>query len=65
MYTVKRTRSYLDDRQDEALRLVRFKAAAEAVAGAASELPRGSLYVDRLRALDVRRHDEIERRRRA
>jgi hypothetical protein len=31
----------------------------------APDLPEGSLYVERLRALDVRRQEEIEQRRRA
>jgi hypothetical protein len=56
---------YLDNGGDEELRLTRFKAAVEAVAGSAPDLPRGSLYVERLRALDLRRREEIERRRRA
>ena len=57
---------YLDetDAGDE-LRLARFRTAVEAVAGAAPDLPQGSLYVERLRLLDVSRQDEIERRRRA
>jgi hypothetical protein len=57
--------AYLDDGGDEELRLARFKAAVEAVAGAAPNLPQGSLYVERLRTLDVQRQEEIERRRRA
>jgi len=57
--------AYLDDGADEKLRLARFKAAVEAVAGAAPDLPQGSLYVERLRALDVQRQEEIELRRRA
>jgi hypothetical protein len=57
--------AYLDgDNGDEDLRLARFKAAVEAVAGAAPDLPKGSLYVERLRALDLRRQEEVERRRR-
>jgi hypothetical protein len=54
-----------DDGGDNKLRLARFKAAVEAVAGAAPDLPPGSLYVERLRALDLRRQEELERRRRA
>lgn len=57
--------SYLDGTEDNELRLARFKAAVEAVAGIAPDLPEGSLYVERLRALDVRRQEELERRRRA
>ncbi len=57
--------SYLDDGGDEELRLARFKAAVEAVAGAAPDLPDGALYVERLRALDAERQEELDRRRRA
>jgi hypothetical protein len=56
---------YLDADGDDDLGLARFKAAVEAVAGAAPDLPPGSVYVERLRALDVSRQEEIERRRRA
>lgn len=56
---------YLDTDADDELRLARFRAAVDAVAGAAPELPQGSLYVERLRALDTSRQEEIERRRRA
>lgn len=57
--------AYLDDAGDEELRLARFKAAVEVVAGAAPDLPPGALYVERLRELDIQRQEEIERRRRA
>ncbi len=58
--------SYLDgDGDDEQLRLARFKAAVEAVAGAARTLPEGARYVERLRAIDVERQEEIDLRRRA
>lgn len=56
---------YLDADADDELRLARFRAAVDAVAGSASDLPQGSLYVERLRALDTSRQEEIERRRRA
>jgi hypothetical protein len=56
---------YLNGADDEELRLTRFHAAVEAVAGVAPDLSAGALYVERLRALDVRRQEEIERRRRA
>jgi hypothetical protein len=56
--------AYLNGSDDADVRLARFKAAVEAVAGAAPDLPPGSLYVERLRGLDVRRQEEIERRRR-
>ena len=55
---------YLDADGDDDLRLARFKAAVDAVAGVAPDLPQGSLYVERLRALDVSRQEAIERRRR-
>jgi hypothetical protein len=57
--------SYLDGGGDDEIRLARFKAAVEAVAGSAPELPEGGVYVERLRAHDVERQAEIERRRRA
>ena len=57
--------AYLNGGGDDAFRLAQFKAAVEAVAGAAPYLPEGSVYVERLRALDVGRQEEIERRRRA
>lgn len=56
---------YLNGADDDELRLARFKAAVDTVAGVAPDLPQGSLYVERLRALDLRRQEEIERRRRA
>lgn len=56
--------AYLDAPDDPEIELRRFKAAVEAVAGIAPDLPRGSLYVEKLRALDLRRQGEIERRRR-
>jgi hypothetical protein len=56
---------YLEADGDDELRLARFKAAVEDAAGSAPDLPLGSLYVERLRALDVGRQEEIERRRRA
>jgi hypothetical protein len=56
---------YLDNDADAGLRLARFRAAVDAVAGAAPDLPEGSIYVERLRALDANRQEEIERRRRA
>jgi hypothetical protein len=57
--------SYLGRTEDESVRLARFRAAIDAVAGVAPDLPEGSVYVERLRAFDVRRQEEIERRRRA
>jgi hypothetical protein len=56
--------AYLNGAGDERLRLNRFKAAIEAAAGAAPDLPEGALYVERLRALDRRRQEELDQRRR-
>lgn len=55
---------YLDDENDTGLRLARFQAAVDSVAGAAPNLPEGSLYVERLRALDATRQEALERQRR-
>ena len=57
--------AYLETDGDDELWLARFKAAVDAVAGSAPDLPPGSVYVERLRALDLGRQEEIERRRRA
>jgi ribbon-helix-helix CopG family protein len=56
---------YLEGDADDEFRLARFRTAVDAVAGAAPDLPQGALYVERLRALDASRQQEIERRRRA
>lgn len=56
--------AYLKGRPDERLRLDRFRAAVRSAAGSADYLPDGKSYVAALRALDLRRQDEIERRRR-
>ena len=55
---------YLSDSDDDELKLARFKTAVEAVAGIAPYLPEGSVYVERLRAVDMRRHEDVEERRR-
>ena len=52
---------YLDRGGDKELQLTRFRTAVDAVAGAAPDLPEGSIYVERLRALDANRQEEIER----
>lgn len=57
--------AYLNGADDDELRLARFRAAVDAAAGVAPDLPRGAQYVERLRAFDVRRQETIERRRRA
>jgi predicted DNA-binding protein len=56
--------AYLKGRPDERLRLDRFRSAVRAAAGSADYLPDGKSYVEALRAVDVRRQEEIERRRR-
>lgn len=55
---------YLENGADDELRLARFRAAVEAVAGAVPDLPEGGVYVERLRALDAGRQEELDRRRR-
>lgn len=54
-----------DDGRSDDLRLARFRAAVGAAAGTAPELPSGAAYVERLRALDLARDEQIARRRRA
>ena len=56
---------YLNGGGDADVQLGRFQAAVEAVAGIAPDLPPGSVYVERLRAYDLRRQEEIDRQRRA
>ncbi|HZA40172.1 MAG TPA: CopG family transcriptional regulator [Actinomycetota bacterium] len=57
--------AYLTGSSDKGLRLDRFRAAVRAAAGSAPHLPDGESYVESLRAMDARRQEEIERRRRA
>lgn len=57
--------AYFKGSSDQRLRLDRFRSAVRAAAGSADYLPDGKSYVEALRSLDVRRQDEIERRRRA
>ncbi len=56
---------FLKGSPDERLRLGRFRAAVRGSAGSAGYLPDGKSYVEALRALDTRRQEDIERRRRA
>ena len=56
---------YLNAAGNHELQLSRFRTAVEASAGVAPGLPKGSVYVEELRSLDVSRQQEIERRRRA
>lgn len=56
--------AYLDDAGDEQLQLTRFRSAVEAAAGVAPDLAQGTVYVERLRALDAERQDALARRRR-
>ncbi len=53
-----------DDGGSDELRLARFRAAVNAAAGTAPELASGAAYVERLRALDLARDEEMARRRR-
>lgn len=57
--------AYLKGSPDERLRLDRFRSAVRTAAGSADYLPDGKSYVEGLRALDARRQEEIEHRRRA
>ncbi len=57
--------AYLKGPADERLRLDRFRVAVRGAAGSADYLPDGKTYVESVRALDVRRQEENERRRRA
>ena len=56
---------YLDNDGDDDTRLARLRAAVDAVAGSAPDLPPGAAYVERLRAVDIASDEEIERLRRA
>ncbi|MGQ0670861.1 MAG: CopG family transcriptional regulator [Actinomycetota bacterium] len=51
--------------EDEEERLARFREDVMAAAGVAPYLPTGEEYVAALRAVDLRRQEELERRRRA
>jgi predicted transcriptional regulator len=55
----------LDKPTDSAEELARFREDVRAAAGAAPYLPSGKEYVEALRAIDVRRQEELERRRRS
>jgi predicted DNA-binding protein len=56
--------AYLDAPADDATRLARFRTAVRDIARTRVDLPSGRDYVEALRASDVRRQEEIERRRR-
>ena len=56
--------AYLAEPPDDAARLMAFRAAVRATAGAASRLPPGSRYVDELRQADAERERDLETRRR-
>jgi predicted DNA-binding protein len=53
---------YLGEREEEATRLLRFRQAVHAVAGALGELDDGARYVERLRRADRVRQAELEER---
>lgn len=56
--------SFLASPANDEARLARFRAALHEVAASPASLPDGGSYVEAIRAGDVRRQDEIERRRR-
>lgn len=55
--------AYLEGPAGEELRLERFRAAVNELAKAPLDLPDGRTYVEELRARDVRRQEELDRRR--
>jgi hypothetical protein len=55
---------FLSGPPDESARLTRFRAAVDALAASPLDLPDGRAYVESIRAGDLRRQREIERRRR-
>lgn len=56
--------SFLESPGDDKARLARFKTALDEVTTSPASLPDGRSYVEALRAIDMDRHAEIERRRR-
>jgi predicted DNA-binding protein len=56
---------YLGEGEEEATRLLRFRQAVRAVAGALSELDDGARYVERLRQADRVRQADLQKRSRA
>jgi Ribbon-helix-helix protein, copG family. len=56
--------SYLTTSTDEASRLAAFRNALDTVEATPAGLPDGASYVEDLRSADLRRDDELERRRR-
>jgi predicted DNA-binding protein len=56
--------SYLASSEDDAARLKQFRSALDAVERAPVKLEDGRAYVERVRAADQDRREEIERRRR-
>ncbi|MGH2711097.1 MAG: CopG family transcriptional regulator [Actinomycetota bacterium] len=55
--------AYLEGRGDEGLRRERFLAALDDLAADPLDLPEGRAYVEHLRTADLRRQEELERRR--
>jgi len=55
--------TYLESPADEGQRLARFRSALAEVAGSPLEIPDGRTYVEDLRAGDLRRQAELDRRR--
>lgn len=54
--------SYLDEGEDGAARLARFRAAVEETAGIAPYLPQGEAYVDEIRGAGARKLTQVEQR---
>lgn len=55
--------SFLDGPTDNAARLARFRSALADLGDAPLHLPDGKSYVEKLRALDQRRQEDLEKRR--
>lgn len=55
--------AYLDGPEDQARQLEAFRAAVQELAKDPLDLPDGRTYVEQLRAADVRRQQELDRRR--
>lgn len=54
---------FLEGPTDEKTRLARFLSAVDQIARTPLDLPDGASYVEELRARDVQRQEELERRR--
>ncbi len=54
--------AFIEGPTDKATKLARFKAAVAQLAEHPLDLPDGKTYVEQIRAADVRRQEELERR---